>query len=52
MSEVVIIPSKELLPKIEEGIRNTLKSLPMEKIEIEKMEWVKEGIKVWIQKEK
>ena len=52
MSELILIPSEELLPRIKEGIIDVLKDIPLGEVKIEKMEWDEKGIMVWIQREK
>ena len=59
--EYIDIPSSQLLPGIEEGIKNKMEEqmkalevlLPDNKnIEVDKVEWTAEGIRVWMVTEK
>jgi len=49
---IIDIPSKDILPQLEEGVKEMLDKLPIKIVDIEKIEWTKEGLRVWTQKKK
>jgi len=52
--EYIDIPSKQLIPEFEKGMKDLIKqsSVPGMDIEISKIKWTAEGLRVWIKMEK
>jgi hypothetical protein len=51
--DFIIVPSKQLLPEMQKAIEEQMKEVILpgnKKLEIKKLEWVEEGLKVWIVK--
>jgi hypothetical protein len=48
----VDVPSEQLLPDMEEGIKRMVENLmsgEKKKVVVEKVEWTEKGLRVWIQ---
>jgi len=51
----VDVPADQLLPELEKGIKKQMEDVMLgekKKVVIEKLEWTKKGIRVWIQTKK